>query len=669
MGFLPFLKVLLRDQRSHKATAVGSILGIMISVAFITASFMTTEMTLTELFQDEMEKVNHHFVAYRYESRPGDVQNSSSQKAMMRRLDDLPGVQDSVFFREHGGFQFNDSMMKNISLPNDFLGSISIFGLDEGASRSLFQKEDLVLPDDGRSVIISASMAKQLRLSIGDDLNLTIFRFGIILDGIGNQIFSMVDINISVNISNIIEPSDQNGIFQDYIPIRWGLYMSLEGAEKVANEIAPGSGRSPFSYSGNSRILIKVDPDHFTNKDDVSLYRRELNQLKNDINKIIMPDGFHISTDNIAGIYHHYIIDSVTMRIYLVIFSFPLFLLCFYLVLVGSRTGMENKVQEISLLKVKGATKGQIFWMLFIESMFHGVLGAFFGILLGAFLSLCSIYLFSGGSVGFFSMLPGGTMVLTLLLISCVIVSLIRLRSKLKLSKMDILQAVRGSPERKEKIYKPTFDLIVIAIMAIFLGATLFFRANRPEGTFQLVLYSIKEVASPLLIILLPFLLTLSLSRVMVLWVPQTISLVSKLFKGMNRELHSLLVSGMRFRKRQVAIMTILIAITISFGTLVLSQKETRTNGIDNILYSSIPSDLMVVTNGWTNNDSANLSSIEGVESVVVVESSEYTSFLIRGYEGESNFAELIGFDVNEYLKIVNDGDVFFIEGDGLNKL
>jgi hypothetical protein len=377
--------------------------GVLISIAFITGSFMTSDAIVSDLFRDQLDEVEYHFKAYTWYWE-GDY--SSSSAVLLSMMDEVrahEGIEDAGFFRE----------MMSLSSGDQKIG---VYGLDEGAARFVFERKDVELPDDGDGCIISSALADDLGLSLGDSFNLTYYEWKEVPveegdeytrsepvhikpfdDGkdiwFDDQMYEliMVPINTSVNVSMILDTPGLSSLSGNIYSSAYNVYIGLEGSRLLQERIRE---QVEYYYDSYSNILFKINPDFFSNLDDVQATRREARELKDDLQRIVGSQNFYMEDDRIGEIYEDYIFWSITMRVFLVILSLPLFLLCFYLVLVGSRIGMENKVQEISLLKVKGATRRQIFWMLMLESLIHGSVGTLFGILLGSALSLFFIYLY-----------------------------------------------------------------------------------------------------------------------------------------------------------------------------------------------------------------------------------------------------------------------------------
>lgn len=679
MGFLPFARILIRNQSSHKAATFGSMFGVMISIAFITGSFMTSDAVVSDLFHDQLDEVEYHFKAYDWSWDEYYTIPASDLERMMDDVRASEGIEDAGLFLEMNGLNTYDERL-------------GIFGLDDGAARFLFEKGGVELPEDGHSCLISSVMAEDLELSAGDSFNVTYYEWievpieeenptrsepfheelitvyyddRVIIDGEMYEL-ERIPVNISVNVSGIVDTPGMVSLSSHIHPESYNIYIGLDGAIKLKERIRD---EMDIYYDFYSQILFKLDPDYFSNIDDVPTTRREARQLKNDLQGMISVYNYHIEDDRVDEIYENYIFWSISMRVFLVILSLPLFLLCFYLVLVGSRIGMENKVQEISLLKVKGATRRQVFMMLLLESLIHGSVGTLFGILVGTLLSGLFITYFLGKEIPLSSLLPGGLMIFTLLFISCILVTLIRLRAMNRLSKMDILQAVRGSPERKEKEYKPLKDIVIVTLVGIFILVMSIFNEIRPEGLFQLALYSITEVFKPILILFLPFLLILSGSRLLVLGIPGSMDIIAKPFRSINRELHSLLISGLKYRKRSVAIMAILISITVSFGILVLSQMETRENGIEASFESSVPTDLYVAVSGANEEVSQNISSIDGVDDVVTVSNMDVSYNYGQGDYGQWGWGTLVSFDAEDYREEISPSRDLLVDGKWIDQM
>jgi ABC-type lipoprotein release transport system permease subunit len=453
MGFVPFIRILLRNQRSNKAATFGSMFGVLISIAFITGSFMTSDAIVSDLFKDQIEDVEYHFKAYNYQWDGWWVGDQTEEHLdMMKDARELEGIEDAGLFKKLYGLNFERN-------------EIGVFGLDEGAKRFVFGSDEVQLSEDENSCVITSFMAEDQGLSIGDSINISFSEWlevpvdeenltrsspVIIMKDVDEPYFDpgyyqSVEVihNFTLNITGIVDDQGWSSVASHFYSPPFRIYFSIEGLRELQERINSVEG---IPKGNESLVLFKMDPSYFTNIDNAQQTRKEAKLLKKDLEKIVESNDFYLEEDRISEIYENYLFWSITMRVFLVILSLPLFLLCFYLVLVGSRIGMENKVQEISLLKVKGATRGQVFWMLMMESLLHGTFGTIAGIIIGTGLSSLFISIFLGETLGLLRLLPGPTMMLTLLVISTTIVTLIRLRSMNRLSKMDILKAVRGSP-------------------------------------------------------------------------------------------------------------------------------------------------------------------------------------------------------------------------------
>jgi ABC-type lipoprotein release transport system permease subunit len=234
---------------------------------------------------------------------------------------------------------------------------------------------------------------------------------------------------------------------------------------------------------------------------------------------------------------------------------------------------------------------------------------------------------------------------------------------------MNILEAARGSPERKEKRYRPALDIVIVTVIFILIGVMGYFNENTPKGLGALAVHSVVETVKPILVLFLPFLLILSLSRVLILGIPGTLSLVAKPLNGLNKELHSLLLAGLKFGKRKIAIMAILISISLSFGILVLSQMETREASIDATIHASIPTDVYAAApgNSWAMKE--NISSIEGASSIVAARGYSFSGSIGQEGYGDYFWSRVMGFDSSAYDSKVDRPSNIIIEGEGPGSL
>jgi ABC-type antimicrobial peptide transport system permease subunit len=651
MGFVPFLKIILFNQLKNKASSVGSIMGVIIAIAFITGTFMTSEAIVSDLFISELDELDIHFTAHGYDSSI-DGQES---KEMMNDLRDLDGVGKAGLIIE---------LYADYNLNSSYLNLIS--GDQQGIE--IYFEQSISIPAGENMTLISKDLAKKNGLNVGDQYNLTrelniVWTDDDYRDEEGSGSSESIYYNVTMNVGGIIDDTNIPADDTIYRPSGNMILMSIETMEDLEKE---SKTQQDSYFFTTPSVFITIDPEFYSNIDDVQGTRKETKELKGDINKILSVGGLKIDWDRVGEVYENYIYWSTTMRVFLVIMSLPLFLLCFYLVLVGSRIGMDGKVQEISLLKVKGAAKGHIFSMLMFESISHGIIGSLAGILLGGLLSSLFIGQFLSNSVSFFSLLPGVLMSIVLVLISCIFVILIRLRSTWRLSRMNILEAARGSPERSEKEYRSTLDVVIVTVTFLLIGIMSYFNETIPKGMGELVVYSIVETVKPILVLVLPFLLILSLSRVLILGIPGTLSLVAKPLIGLNKELHSLLIAGLKFGKRRVAIMAILISISLSFGILVLSQMETREASMEKTVNASIPTDIYAVSTGDCWAMDSNISSVPGVTDVLEARSFSFSGSTQDGDSGIGWFwSRAIGFNSSEYSNRIKFSDNLLIEGQG----
>ncbi len=669
MGVLLLVKMLMKNQWSHKVATAGSMMGVLISVAFISGIFITSEVMVSSFFEEQVQDLDEHFTAFGYPDSSTIEQAAQSQSDLDAKLRSFDYVEEVSFRLELGHGYYIEHADENLTRYLSVIGTDNI-GLDE------YTDNETGLPTDGYGMVISTRVANDWDLDVGDSINLTIYQYEEVI----------IEVNESM-MKNDTDAMFTDGFYIDRVYVSYNFTMTIEGIVQIKQEhddqgpFVPGSAYALMGIEGlfsflervgnvtddyyhlMGMISIKVDMDHFSNLDDPFTTQREVRSMKIELERVLQRHSYHLGRDRLSEEFSSYTEWSVVMRIFFVVTSIPLFLLCFYLILVGSRIGMESKMEEIALLKVKGARNRHVFFTLLVESIGHGAIGAFVGVILGSILSLFFITLIVGTEMEITDVVPNPIDALVLIIISSLIVTAIRLRSMIRLSRLEILQAIRGSPERKEKKYRPTFDIVILSAVAVLVGSMIYFNIGEPEGPFLIAIYYITEILKPLLLIFLPFLLILSMSRFFILGIPSTIPLVSKLMKPLNPELFPMLVAGLKFRERRVATMAILISITLAFGTLTLSQMETRHVGAKALVDASIPTDLYVAATGVNYDMTHNLTLLSGVNDVVAAQ-----YYHIRLHQEGDEWSSLvwgkmIGVDMDQYRSTVSPSSDLLLDG------
>jgi len=667
MAFGDFLRLVLKDAFHYRSRLIGSILGALIAVSFITGSIISVDDLSARYFEEELKDLDHHLSYYSWsrEISIGIAEQSIKEVKSVDQVSSFASLDIDFHFENLWGLRI-------VALTSD--------------TAKRYLGNDIPLPSDGRDVIITDTLAKEMDLRIGEEFNITLEEGyidvypGKYTDGIEYDFeYPYFDpdntyVNISLKVLDVVAITENDAYEQYRFHYGSTLFMGIGGMEQFSDRIQNDvrmSGRYVASYSQS--LFVRIDPEYFSNLQDPENTRREIRTLSNDISERVFQYGFEEEDNLIGSAYIGYSFWTWLMRIFFIVLSVPLLLISFYLLSAGSKVGMEDRIREIGLLKIKGASSAQVVLMLTVESAVYGFLGGIMGMVTGSFLDVfftASVWGFDAfGSIIKGNLpIPGTGLIVFSLVVVPVVILLMRVSTTFKLSRVPLLEALgRATIIEKQKGYRITKDLMFLSFTLLIVGLMLYFNEEPPNNFYTGMLYFLLLFTSPITVLFLPFILIFTVSRILVLGFDFTLNGLSHIGKLVISELYPLIRSNLIFHRRRIATLTILVTTVIAFGIMVSSLSASRDDKVIKDVEATLPADLLVVSRGQGWDNELNITGLDDVRWAVPYR--YFGDMEIEWSRYERYYTRVLTFDSADYSKRIDIPKWTHLEGKGVSSL
>ncbi|MDG6224421.1 MAG: FtsX-like permease family protein [Candidatus Thermoplasmatota archaeon] len=669
MSFLSYLGIALKDSFYYRSRLIGSILGALIAVSFISGAVISVDDISGRFFEDTLKDMEYHLIfGTGYVSSANINVDTAAQ-----RIKGVDGVRKVLGVVNVDNYLYNEN------------GSATIEGITSETAEHYFGTKT-TLPLDGKDVIIPNDLARRLGVSKGDEFIMSVSSSYINYDfdidyekerfrdissdpaypgydkGSFNYTFKVFDI-----IDRVGKDSDE-GYYDSTYYYESKLVMGVGGLREFIKNL---KAIDPYGYvNAEQTIMIRISSSYFKNLEDESGTNAQVSELVRDINQELQPLGYTLWSNYVKDLYSMYKTFSYLMKVFFIVLSVPLLLISFYLLSAGSKVGMEERIREIGLMKIKGASKGQVITILLIESLIYGMFGGLLGLVVGSIMSLFftarvfgfrPLDILSRGSVP----IPGiGLMVLAFMVVPAIIL-IMRLSSIFKMSNVPLLEALgRATILEKQKRYRITTDLMILTFTSLIILLMVYFNYNPPNNFYLGMIAFILMFLSPLAVLFLPFLLILSISRLTIIGFDFTLNILSNIGRLIIDDLFPLVKANMVFQRKRIATLTILVTTVIAFGILISSLDASRTSKVEADVTATIPSDLLVCESIKFKDHTNNISDLPSLKWMVIVDI--HNDITIQSqYDYYYYSPRIISFNSTEYQKRIDVPDSAVMDGKG----
>ena len=686
MGLLSFVRYSFESILRNRRRSLFAIVGIVLAIALIAGSSIAVDSSAYGILRSAISSVDVDFTANvnTYNSMPNETQWNEAVAA----IESVKNVQEAMPFIALDGLSIANSAG---SVYQDFYGSAYYAFVPEDSARFLeVSGIDGVVPDPG-TVALPKAAADDLSVSIGDYITCSMQKDSGYYDSSNYTWVSNVTyLNVTVVVSQIWtqERDENNDIYYGYgndnrtvlLNGRWGtpIVFDIASYGSIVNQSVV-SFLSSY-YQPQLSYLIWIDRDEVINLANIGGTLSNLEFIQHRLNAMGYTYGYYVDVSPL-----YYELESVNpvlegMKLLFIALSLPVIALGTYLSVVGVDLGVSMRKREVGILKSRGASNRQVFFSLIFESLVLGASAAVLGLVLGIFVSRflldVALSFTSGGTTGQTSMTDIKIAFSTIELAVLFGVGLMFLSSYRpfkRVSKTDIAEALHHySPTVVQVDYKPRTDIIllsvsVLSVASVLMGADWIGRQGWSWIT-QLILGAV-VVFGMLIFPLMPFLLSLSVIRLLTRGSRRLYSKFTWLVKGWTKELHYLVEKNIVRNPRRASNLCVIISLALAFGLFISVTMESSMAYEKERVKFRVGSDVMLdaTPRGLDPNGPAspvNLSKLSRLESISGV---EHVARFERTYlvmDTSGGFVDTALLDPSAYAETVRPSDFYFVRSD-----
>ena len=688
MGLLSFVRYSFGSILRNRRRSLFAIVGIVLAIALIAGSSIAVDSSAYGILRSAISSVDVDFTANvnSYNSMPNETQRNAAVAA----IETVKNVKEAMPFIVFDGLAIANSAG---SVYQGSYGSAYYAFVPEDSARFLeVSGIDGVVPEPG-TVALPKAVTDELSVSIGDGITFSMQKDSGYYDDLNYTWVSNVTyLNVTVVVSQIwTQERDENediyyGSSLDNRTVvlngRWGTPIVFDIASY--GSIVNSSVTSFWSgyYQPQLSYLIWIDRDEVINLANIRGTLNNLQFIQHRLNAMGYTHGYYVDVSPL-----YYRLENVNpvlevMKLLFIALSLPVIALGTYLSVVGVDLGVSTRKREVGILKSRGASNRQVFFSLIFESLVLGTSAAVLGLVLGVFVSRflldAALSFTSGGTTGQTSMTDikiGLSTIELAVLFGVGLMFLSSYRPFKRVSKMDIAEALHHySPMVMQVDYKPRTDIIllsvsVLSVASVLMGAEWIGRQGWSWIT-QLILGAV-VIFGMLIFPVMPFLLSLSVIRLLTRGSRRLYAKFTWLVKGWTKELHYLVEKNIVRNPRRASNLCVIISLALAFGLFISVTMESSMAYEKERVKFRVGSDVMLdaYPRGSSPDGSSSqvnmtnlskLESISGVEHVAVFE----RIYLTLNTYGYGSYIDTALFDPSAYAETVRPSDFYFVHSD-----
>ena len=690
MGLLSFVRYSFESILRNRRRSLFAIIGIVLALALITGSSIAVDSSAYGILRSAISSVDVDFTAYAniYDSVPDETQRNEAMAA----IESVENIEEAMPFIVLDGLTIVNSTG---SVYQNYYGSAYYAFAPEDSHRFLEASGiSGAVPEPG-TVALPKIVTDELSVNIGDNITCSMRKDSGYWDPSNHTWISNVTyLNFTVVVSQIwTQERDEDGdVYYGptidnrtvFLNDRWNtpIVFDIESYASVVNS-------SVASFSGNYyavqlNYLIWIDRGEVINLADIGGTLRNLEFIQNRLN--VMGSGYgteYAFTVGVSPLYNELASVSPALegvKLIFIALSLPVVALGTYLSVVGVDLGVSMRKREVGILKSRGASNKQVFFSLIFESIVLGTSAAVLGLVLGIFVSRSlldvALSFASGGTTGQTYMTDiriGQSTIELAVLFGVGLMFLSSYRPFKRVSKTDIAEALHHySPTILQVDYKPRTDIILLSVSVLSVASVLigvdWIDSWGWSWITQLIVGAVL-VFGTLIFPVMPFLLSLSVIRLLTRGSRRLYSKFTWLVKGWTKELHYLVEKNIVRNPRRASNLCVIISLALAFGLFISVTMESSMAYEKERVKFQVGSDVKL--DAYPRGDSqsgstsqinlANLSklgSISGVDHVAIF---ERTYLYLDTYGYYSPYIDTTLLDPSTYAEAVRPSDFYFV--------
>lgn len=691
MGLLSFVRYSFESILRNRRRSLFAIIGIVLAIALIAGSSIAVDSSAYGILRSAISSVDIDFTAIvdTYTSMPNEAQRNAAVTA----IESVKNVQEAMPFIAFDGVSIVNST--GFVYQNSYGSGYYAFVPEDSARLLEASGIDGVVPDPG-TVALPKAVTDGLSVDIGDDITCSMMKDTGYYDYLNQTWVSNVTyLNVTVVVSEIwTQERDENdnayygSSFDNrtvFLNNRWNTPIVFDIASYgsiVNSSVTSFWGDSYQSYQPQLSYLIWIDRDQVINLANIGGTLSNLEFMQHRLNTMGYTYGYYVDVSPL-----YYKLRDVNpvlegMKLLFIALSLPVIALGTYLSVIGVDLGVSMRKQEVGILKSRGASNRQVFFSLVFESLVLGTSAAVLGLVLGAFVSRflldVALSFTSGGTTGQTSITDIKIALSTIelaILFGIGLMFLSSYRPFKRVSKADIAEALHHySPMVVQVDYKPRTDVILFAVSVLSVASVLvgtdWIGRQGWSWITQLILGAV-VVFGTLTFPLMPFLLSLSVIRLLTRGSRRLYAKFTWLVKGWTKELHYLVEKNIVRNPRRASNLCVIISLALAFGLFISVTMESSMAYEKERVKFRVGSDVMLdaYPRGTLPGDSTSqvnlsglseLESISGVEHVAVFE----RTYLMMDTHGYGSYVDTVLLNPSAYAETVRPSDFYFVHSD-----
>ena len=655
-----------------------AVIGIVIALSLIAGSWIAVDSSGIGLLRAAVDKVPVDFSTYNYNAADINGPRIAETVAAIESTEHITAAvpfvtmaNPSNYMNDSGGLYVTEDrgnhVEKLVFLLNDsqpLLESFKIAG---------------ALPDPGTAAVPRV-IAEALQLDIGDNITFVfeLTEYEELPDG--NQSVNVTYLNMTRSVSSIW--TQQNPYGSSYLSQDSGSVSLLYCYNPVVLNFADfpsiESNVTAFNPSlyRNLDYLIWVDRDKVISLANIRTTLDRLDFIQHQLAKKLIQYNLSVDQSLLVSPLESLSYELEGRKPLFLALSLPMLALGIYLSMVGVDLGVTERRREAGILKSRGASNRQVFGSLMVESLALGAFAGVAGLVLGVFMSrflldaVSSLSYEGGGESSIMDFLVSSTTVAACVLFGVALMMASSYRPFKRVSKTDVAEALHHySPVATELEYKSRTDIIllslsVLSVVTILIG--LDWPGRQGWSWILEMIVSILFLTGIVLFPLLPFMLSVSVIRLLTRGSRRLYSRFTLLVKPWTKELHHLVDKNIVRNPRRASNLCLIISLALAFGLFISVTMESTIWYEREQLHFEVGSDVKLISwNPGVGQSQPDASKLDGLATLPGVESSaryyQVELYFQIPWGAYGGWAAII--NVTDYLETVRPSGFYFVDG------
>jgi len=663
-----------------------ALIGIVIALSLISGSWIAVDSSGIGLLRAAVNGVPVDYVGTSIPNSTEDsndtVNVTASTDALIESVESIeaatPIISVSIarYMNSSGGIYLDES-------GQNFNGSLVFLS---NSSRHILDSFKVVggLPDPGTAAI-PKGVADALHLVIGDNIT-CVFKHEQYFGGKSGGYVIITYLNITSSISSIwtqpgFEKSNQDWFGTTTVYVGEGdIWLGLVSNPVVLNladyeRYSINRSASNPLYSVTWSYFIWIDRGEVISIADIPASVDRLSFIQSQLSRKLSPLGVTVSDSALIFPLASLQLNLGGQEPLFLALSVPVLALGIYLSVVGVDLGMTERRREAGILKSRGASNKQVFGSLIVEASVLGAISGIAGLLLGALVSrfLLGAVASSGGEAvtEVTDFVTSTTTVILCILFGIALMLSSSYGPFKRVSETDVARALRHySPTATQLEYWAGGDILLL-IVSLWSVVTILLGSEWPGhlglSWIAQVIADAVFLAGIAMLPLLPFMLSLSLVRLLTRGSSRLYSKFAWFVKPWTKDLHYLVDRNIVRNPRRASNLCVIISLALAFGLFISVSMESTMSyerekvrfevGSDIKLNASLPESVTL--------SAIDVSRLDGIAALPGVEHAVTYSQLVLDFNvaGELHYASGVVLNTTGYLETVRPSGFYFIGG------